>query len=117
MAASSGRTARGGGGGRGQTSTTRGGHDPPTPTSPQSTTHPTPPDVELYKLKRNVPMSVEACAPLTANILSGSRYYPYWVQLVIGGWDRSGGHVFSIDAAGGALPRPYTSSGSGGPVV
>src|SRR2546426_2113895 len=74
-------------------------------------------EVELYKLKRGVAMPVEACATLTANILSGSRFYPYWVQLVIGGWDRSGGHVFSLDAAGGSLPDKYVSSGSGSPYV
>ena len=74
-------------------------------------------EVELYKLKRNVPMPVEACATLTANILSGSRYYPYWVQLVIGGFDRDGGHVFSIDAAGGSLPDKFVSTGSGSPYV
>src|SRR2546425_8445093 len=48
-------------------------------------------EVELYKLKRGVTMPVEACATLTANILSGSRFYPYWVQLVIGGVGRAGG--------------------------
>ena len=74
-------------------------------------------EVELYKLKRSSGMPVEACATLMANILSGSRYYPYWVQLVIGGWDRAGGHVYSIDAAGGSLPDKYTSSGSGSPYV
>ena len=74
-------------------------------------------EVELYKLKRSIPMSVEACATLTSNILSGSRYFPYWVQLVIGGWDRNGGHVYSIDAAGGSLPDKFTSSGSGSPYV
>lgn len=74
-------------------------------------------EVELYKLKRGASMPVEACATLTANILSGSRYFPYWVQLVIGGVDRSGGHVFSLDAAGGSLPDKYVSSGSGSPYV
>jgi proteasome beta subunit len=74
-------------------------------------------EVELYKLKRNSTMPVEACATLTANLLSGSRYFPYWVQLVIGGWDRAGGHVYSLDAAGGSLPDKYTSSGSGSPYV
>lgn len=74
-------------------------------------------EVELYKLKRNIPMTVEACATLTANILSGSRYFPYWVQLIIGGWDRDGGHVFSLDAAGGSIPDKYVSSGSGSPYV
>src|SRR3972149_478208 len=74
-------------------------------------------EVELYKLKRGASMPVEACATLTANILSGSRYFPYWVQLVIGGVDRSGGHVYSLDAAGGSLPDKYVSSGSGSPYV
>src|SRR3990172_5605006 len=74
-------------------------------------------EVELYKLKRNTTMGVEACATLTANILSGSRYFPYWVQLVIGGGDRSGGHVYSLDAAGGSLPDKFVSSGSGSPYV
>lgn len=74
-------------------------------------------EVELYKLKRGASMPVEACATLTANILSGSRYFPYWVQLVIGGYDRTGGHVYSLDAAGGSLPDKFVSSGSGSPYV
>lgn len=74
-------------------------------------------EVELYKLRRNVPMPVEACATLMANILSGSRFYPYWVQLLIGGIDRSGGHVYSLDAAGGNLPDKFVSTGSGSPFV
>src|SRR2546426_5451185 len=43
---------------------------------------------ELYKLKRGVAMPLEACATPTANILSGSRFYPYLVQLVKGGGGR-----------------------------
>src|SRR3990172_4700727 len=74
-------------------------------------------EVELYKLKRGVSMPVEACATLTANILAGRRYFPYWVQLVIGGVDRSGGHVFSLAAAGGSPPDKYVSTGSRGPYV
>ena len=74
-------------------------------------------EVEHYKLKRGAPMSVEACATLTANILSGRRYYPYWVQLIIGGFDRKGPHVFSLDMAGGSLPDKFVSTGSGSPYV
>lgn len=74
-------------------------------------------EVELYKLKRNTAMPVEACSTLTANILSGQRYFPYWVQLLIGGVDRNGGHVYSIDAAGGSLPDKFVSTGSGSPFV
>ncbi len=74
-------------------------------------------EVELYKLKRNLPMPVEAAATLTANILSGRRYFPYWVQLVIGGQDPKGSHVYSLDMAGGSLEDKFVSTGSGSPYV
>src|SRR5256712_5521959 len=62
-------------------------------------------------------MPVESYEMLKQNLLRGSRFYPYWVLLVIGGWDRSGGHVYSFDAAGGSLPDKFVSSGSGSPYV
>jgi proteasome beta subunit len=72
-------------------------------------------EAELYRLKREQPMTIKAAATLTANILAGSRYYPYWVQLLVGGWDNEGGHIYSIDAAGGSIPDQYCSTGSGSP--
>jgi proteasome beta subunit len=42
---------------------------------------------------------------------------PYYVQLVLVGFDNNGGHVYSLDAAGGAIPDKYTSGGSGSPFV
>ncbi len=74
-------------------------------------------EVELFKLKRKTTMSITAASTLMANILSGRRYYPYWVQLVIGGVDDEGGHVFSLDAAGGSIPDDYVTTGSGSPYV
>src|SRR3989442_11276012 len=77
-------------------------------------------EVELYKLKRNTPMPVESCATLTANILAGRRYFPYWVQLIIGGGDRRGGAASSLCPAGGgaprkiALPHPVSAGVRGG---
>jgi len=70
-------------------------------------------EVELYKLKHDMPMSVKAASTLMANILSGHRYYPYWVQLLIGGVDNTGNYVYSLDAAGGVIPDIYVSAGSG----
>jgi proteasome beta subunit len=74
-------------------------------------------EAELYRLKRNQTMSVKAASTLMANILSGRAYFPYWVQLVIGGVDDSGGHVYSLDAAGGSIEDEYVSTGSGSPYV
>jgi proteasome beta subunit len=74
-------------------------------------------EAELFNLKRGQEMSVKAAATLMANILSGRRYFPYWVQLLIGGLDSEGGHVYSLDAAGGAIPDNYITTGSGSPYV
>jgi proteasome beta subunit len=74
-------------------------------------------EVELFKLKRGEQMTVKAASTLMANILSGRRYYPYWVQLLIGGIDESGYYVYSLDPAGGCIPDDYITTGSGSPYV
>jgi proteasome beta subunit len=72
-------------------------------------------EIELYKLKRNGQITIKAAATLMANILSSQRFYPYWVGLLIGGWDSDGGHVYSLDAVGGSIPDKFVSVGSGSP--
>jgi proteasome beta subunit len=74
-------------------------------------------EAELYRLKRDEEMSIEAAATLMANILAGRRYFPYWVQLIVGGFDPKGGHVYSLDAAGGSIPDSFVATGSGSPYV
>lgn len=74
-------------------------------------------EVELYKLKRGQPMSIKSAATLTSNILAGSRFYPYWVGLILGGVDRDGNHVYALDMVGGAIPDDYVTTGSGSPYV
>ena len=58
-----------------------------------------------------------SAATLMSNILNQRKFYPYYVQLILGGYDSKGGHVFSLDAAGGAIPDKYTAGGSGSPYV
>ena len=74
-------------------------------------------ETKLYKLKRDIEMPVQSAATLMANILNQRKFYPYYVQLILGGWDSTGGHVFSLDAAGGSIPDKYTAGGSGSPYV
>ncbi len=74
-------------------------------------------EVELYKLRRQAPMSVKAAATLMSNILrrgGGSQGF-FYVGLIVGGHDSEGGHVYSLDAAGGSIPDNYISVGSGSP--
>lgn len=71
----------------------------------------------LYRLKRDTLIPIQSAATLMSNILNQRKFYPYYVQLILGGWDSAGGHVYSLDAAGGAIPDKYTSGGSGSPYV
>ncbi|HHF56325.1 MAG TPA: archaeal proteasome endopeptidase complex subunit beta [Thermoplasmatales archaeon] len=74
-------------------------------------------EAELYKLEREGPMPVKGAATLMANILNQRKFYPYYVQLIIAGVDNTGPHIFSLDAAGGAIEDIYTTTGSGSPYV
>jgi len=74
-------------------------------------------EAKLYRLMREIPMPVEAAATLMANILNQNKFSPYYVQLIIAGYDLEGPHVYSLDAAGGAIPDKYVSTGSGSPYV
>ncbi len=71
-------------------------------------------EVALFELRRQQSMTVKGAATLTANILSGR---PHWVQLLIVGVDVDGGHVYSIDSAGGSIPDVYCATGSGSPYM
>jgi proteasome beta subunit len=75
-------------------------------------------EARLYRLRRGEPMSVRAMSSLLANILNGNRYFPYYVQLLAGGVDRTGPAVYSIDAVGGQLDeKTIVSTGSGSPIA
>jgi len=74
-------------------------------------------EVNLYRLKRDARMPVKSAATLMSNILNQRKFYPYYVQLILGGFDATGGHVYSLDAAGGAIPDKYTAGGAGSPYV
>ncbi len=74
-------------------------------------------EANLYRLKRDVRMPVKSAATLMSNILNQRKFFPYYVQLILGGFDNTGGHIYSLDAAGGAIPDKYTAGGSGSPYV
>jgi proteasome beta subunit len=74
-------------------------------------------EANLYRLKRDQKIPVKSAATLMSNILNQRKFYPYYVQLVLAGFDNSGAHVYSLDAAGGAIPDKYTAGGSGSPYV
>lgn len=73
-------------------------------------------EVKLYELKHEKTMSVEAAAVLLSNILVQYKYYPFFVQLLLGGVDERP-RLFSVDMLGGITEEKMTSTGSGSPVA
>jgi proteasome beta subunit len=73
-------------------------------------------EVKLYELKHEKTMSVEAAAVLLSNILVQYKYYPFFVQLLLGGMDERP-RLFSVDMLGGITEEKMTSTGSGSPVA
>ncbi len=66
-------------------------------------------EIPLYAMRKGSPMSVTAAATLTASVIRQGFY----LGLIVGGYDKTGGHVFSIDGAGGYIEDNYCSVGSG----
>ena len=68
----------------------------------------------LRTIELNRQLSVCSVANTTSNILFQNRYYPLMSQLIIGGVDADGPHLFSLDPLGSLLEeKRFTSTGSG----
>lgn len=74
-------------------------------------------EAQLYRFKRDQPLPVRGAATMIGNILNRSKFNPYWVQLIIGGYDRRGGSIYTVDSAGGSIPETWTCTGSGSAFV
>ncbi len=71
-------------------------------------------EANLYEIRKERRPTVKAVATLVSNILNQTRYFPYFVQLLIGGVDDRGPAVFSIDPIGGAIEeKDIVATGSG----
>ena len=73
----------------------------------------------LYELDKGRPMPVASAARLVSNILFANREIgmPLPLQALIGGFDESGPHVFSLDPLGSLSEENVFSTGSGSPVA
>lgn len=69
-------------------------------------------ELELYKYGKGSSMTVKGAATLLSNILQGNKYFPYYVQLIIAGFDVQP-QLYDLDPFGGLIPEKYTSTGSG----
>jgi len=74
-------------------------------------------NARLYKINFERPIPIKSAARLLSNLLFSSRYYPLIAQIIVGGIDNSGGHVFQIDPLGSLVEEKCVATGSGSPVA
>lgn len=66
-------------------------------------------EISIYSMKKGAPMSVSTAATLVGSVIRQGFY----LGLIVGGYDKTGGHVYSVDGAGGYIEDNYVSVGSG----
>jgi proteasome beta subunit len=65
--------------------------------------------IAIYEMQKGAPMSVQTAATLMGSVIRSGFY----LGPLLGGYDKTGGHVFSVDGAGGVIEDRYCASGSG----
>jgi proteasome beta subunit len=73
----------------------------------------------IYRLSRREPIPVGSAARLCSNILFNQRYFPYYVQIIMAGFDHreKEGKIYNIDLFGSITTEKFISTGSGSPVA
>ncbi|MEM3360840.1 MAG: archaeal proteasome endopeptidase complex subunit beta [Candidatus Bathyarchaeia archaeon] len=74
-------------------------------------------NAQLYKLNMGRPIPVSSAARLVANLLFSARYIPLVTQVLVGGVDDTGPHVFSLDPFGSLTEEKCVATGSGSPIA
>jgi len=73
-------------------------------------------NAKLYKLNNGRPMPINAAARLVSNVLFSARG-GLMAQILVGGVDSTGPHVFSLDPLGSLLEEKCVATGSGSPIA
>ena len=74
-------------------------------------------NAQLYKINLNRPIPVNSAARLVANLLFSARYIPLATQVLVGGIDETGPHVYNLDPYGSLTEEKSVSTGSGSPIA
>ena len=75
-------------------------------------------NANIYRLQNKEHMPVKSAARLCSNILFNERYFPYYVQIIMGGFtEEEGGTIYNIDLFGSMTTEKFISTGSGSPVA
>ncbi|HEU97650.1 MAG: archaeal proteasome endopeptidase complex subunit beta [Fervidicoccaceae archaeon] len=73
-------------------------------------------ELRYLTITRKQPVSVREAAHLLSLILYRYKAFPFYVQLILGGYDSSP-RLFSLDLFGSVLEEKYAATGSGSPIA
>lgn len=75
-------------------------------------------NANIYRLTNRELMPIKSAARLCSNVLFNQRFYPYYVQIILAGYDKNvGGQIYNIDLFGSMTSEKFISTGSGSPVA
>jgi proteasome beta subunit len=75
-------------------------------------------NANIYRISNREIMPVNSAARLCSNVLFNQRYFPYYVQIILAGYDnKGGGQIYNIDLFGSMTTEKFISTGSGSPVA
>jgi proteasome beta subunit len=75
-------------------------------------------NANLYRINNKRIIPVQSAARLCSNILFNQRYFPYYVQIIMAGYEGKGtGQIYNIDLFGSLTEEKFISTGSGSPVA
>jgi len=74
-------------------------------------------NAQLYRINMRRPIPISAAARLVSNLLFSSRLAPLLTQVLIGGVDDTGPHIFALDPFGSVTEEKCVATGSGSPIA
>jgi proteasome beta subunit len=76
-------------------------------------------NANIYRLTDKEPIPIKSAARLCSNVLFNQRYFPFFVQIILAGVDRTKeeGQIYNIDLFGSMTSEKFISTGSGSPVA
>ncbi|MCE4606918.1 MAG: proteasome subunit beta [Desulfurococcales archaeon] len=70
-------------------------------------------ELEYHKLSTKSSLSVKGVAKLLSSILYSSKMLPYLTEVIVGGVDYRGPHLYVLDSLGGYSEEKYAALGTG----
>ncbi len=73
-------------------------------------------EMKYYQLSTGMPVKVKVVASMLSSILHSYRFYPFIVQLLVGGYDTEP-HLYMLEFFGAVAKEKYAATGSGSPIA